>query len=76
MERAMVGLRVLRRPTRLAFPRQYHPPASRVIPPLEGRQIGAREEAHRAYTILNQPYRCGFSTNRLNRVDKSVGRIS
>ena len=46
--------------------------ASRVPPPLEGHQIGARKEVHRVGTILNQPNRRRVSTDRLNDVDSHI----
>ena len=40
-------------------------PASCVPPLPEGCQIGARTRGHLVNTILNQPYRCRVSTDRL-----------
>ena len=61
--------RALLRPTRLSA---TVPPASRVSPPPEGHQVGARKRRVPGSTILNQPYRRRISPDRLNREDSQL----
>ena len=70
IERGAVRLRVLRRPTRQAF-RDSAVPASRVPPPPEWRQIGARKEVHRVDIIVDQPNRRRVPTDRLKNLGDS-----
>ena len=48
------------------------PPASRVPPPPERHQTGAREEAYLVDTILNQLYRRHVSNDCIYRVDSQL----
>ena len=71
IERASIRLRALLRPTRLFA--TTVPPASRVPPPPQGHQIGARKwHTYLVNTILNQPNLRRVSTDRMNCEDSQL----